>query len=102
MTKIATALAVLVATPFPAGTVAGDLVFELRDTAGNVVDTKRGAGASVEFDAVQPGTYVVAAYRADSAGLALSPAVVSELFTVEDGPTTVSIDVPASVTVTLA
>lgn len=103
MSKVLTAVAVLGALPFAAGTVGGDFVFSLYSPLGiDPIASKRGAETTVTFEDVAPGTYTVQASRVDSNGVPLGTAVVSDPFTIVDEPATVTIDVPASVTVSVA
>ncbi len=106
MSKSLVALAVLAAASFPSGTVGGALVFDLHkaDDLTTLIATKQveAPGTSATFEAVEPGTHVVVSYRVDATGEILGTPVESAAFDVIDGPVTVSIDVPASVTVTVA
>lgn len=102
MSKVLTAVAILGALPFPAGTVGGDFVFTLLDSTGNAITGKAGADATVTFDDVAPGTYTVRAYRVDANGVPLGQPVVSDAVIIVDEPATVTIDVPVSVTATVA
>lgn len=103
MSKVLTAVAVLGALPFAAGTVGGDFLFDLIDSDSNLVAEKRGPETTVTFEDVPPGTYIVHAWRVNGDGSGpLGTSVVSEPFTIVDEPATVTIDVPASVTVSVA
>lgn len=101
----AVAASSLVIQPFPLGTIAGAVLFELLDSGGNVVASQpvtAGAAdpsASATFSNVAPGTYTIRATRQDGGGNPLAPGVVSDPFTVTAANTTVT--VPATVTVTV-
>lgn len=106
MSKNVTAVLGLTAFDAPAGTIPGNFRVALIDAADNTkilqqVDT---ADLTVTFQNIAPGSYMVAAVRLDATGLAIGKAAVSTAFTIppDAGPATVSIDVPASVTVTVA
>ena len=91
----------VVAQDFPAGTTTGNIVVSLVPGGGQVApasQTLPDAG-SVTFDAVPPGAWTASAVRDDGNGNALGTAV-TVAFTV---PTpVVSVNVPQTITVTLA
>lgn len=101
----AVAVAALSAQLFPAGTVAGNVVFTLLDSSGSPVGSPQsvtaGAGdgsSSATFSSVPAGTYTISAVRQDGNGASLGGAT-SDPFTV-DVPVTVSVTVPSGVSVT--
>lgn len=103
MKSVSAAIAVA-STAVPAGTTAGVFHVELQNEAGVMLSSQDVAdtSAAVVFASVGPGTYKVSAERLDAAGAAIGPAAVSDLFTIADVPATVNVDLPTSVTVTLA
>jgi hypothetical protein len=102
MSKSITAAVTLVAKAVPSGTIAGNFRIWLLSEAGVVIDQRDTADTTISFAIAEPGTYTVVAVRLDIAGGAISEAVSSAPFTIESAPATVSVDVPASVVVTLA
>lgn len=104
----AVAAATLTAQSFPAGTVAGNVVFTLMDSSGNPVGSPQSipSGASdtdatATFTSVAAGTgYTVTAVRQDGSGNPLAPAVASPPFDIAVS-TTVSVSVPSAVGVTV-
>jgi acyl-coenzyme A thioesterase PaaI-like protein len=107
MSNTAVAVASLQVETFPAGTVAGSVLFSLLDSASNVVSTSvvatgaTDAVAQASFSISVPGTYKVSAVRQDASNNVLGSAVVSADFVVA-APVTVSVSVPTSVAVTLS
>lgn len=102
MSKSITAAVTLAAKAVPSGTIAGNFRIWLLTEGGAVVAQQDSAETSVSFPDIEAGTYSVMAVRLDIAGGVISESVSSDLFTIEAGPATVSVDVPASVVVTLA
>lgn len=102
MSKSITAAITLAAKAVPSGTIAGNFRIWLLSEAGAVVDQVDTADTAISFSIAEPGVYTVMAVRLDIAGGAISEAVSSPAFTIESAPATVSVDVPASVVVTLA
>lgn len=101
----AVAVAVLAAQSFPAATTVGPVLFTLLDSNNNPVTTQSvtaAAGdtsATATFPDVPAGTYTVSAVRQDASGAMLGTSVVSAPITIS-APSTISITVPASVSVT--
>lgn len=103
----AVATALLSVAPFPLGTVAGPVLFELVGEDGTVVATQSATSsdsdtqAAASFAAVAAGTYSIRVTRLDGSGSALATPVASDSFVVS-APATVSITVPGSVSVALS
>jgi hypothetical protein len=84
---------------FPAGTVAGALRYTLTSDAGYSA-TQDVASSEADFaDATAPGNYTASVERLDAAGNVLGSAVTGTL-TIDASE--VAVDVPASITVSLA
>lgn len=101
MTKSILAAIALTAQPFPAGTAPGLFRVTLIAADGTTVATQDTSEMSVTFPEVAAGTYTVFAARLDIVGQVLGTGATSEPITIEE-PTTIAIDVPTSVTVSLA
>lgn len=103
----AVATALLSAQSFPAGTVAGPLLFELVGADGTVISSQTVAATdsdthgTASFASVAPGTYTVRVTRQDGSGVGLGSAISSDPFTIA-APTTVTVTVPGSVSVALS
>ena len=83
---------------FPAGTVSSGIVVTL---AGHDPVTLTSAPSVATFANVADGEYAITAQAVDASGVALGAAVTGSV-TVATAPATVSIDVPASLTVTVS
>lgn len=85
---------------FPAGTVAGSFQFKL--TGPNGYDrTQASDAAQIDFtDATAPGDYVATVIRLDAAGNQLGGAATGAV-TIPATDTSVSVDVPVTVTLSL-
>jgi hypothetical protein len=111
MSNTAVAVASLQVQSFPAGTTFGSVLFSLSSLDANSVATlvssqavatgETDSAAQASFTISDPGTYEVSAVRQDASNNALGTAVVSSTFVVA-APVTVSISVPANVSVTLS
>ena len=104
MSKSVLAAIAVASLAVAAGTVAGSFHIELQNSGGTMVASQDVADvtAPVTFASVGPGDYQVSAVRLDASGAPIGTPVVSAVFTVAADPTTINVDVPASVTVTLA
>jgi len=90
-------IATVVPQDFPAGTVGGQTKFSVTGQPDQLVDA---SVLSATFADVPAGDYTASAERLDSAGATLGTPVTAA-FNVPVPPAPVSIDVPASINVTL-
>ena len=97
MTKLVTASLGLIAQSFHSGTVPGLFRVTLLSAEGAVVETQESAEPKVTFKTAEPGPFSAFAVRLDAAGLVIGSGAGSE-----DSTETVKIDVPDSVTVSVA
>jgi hypothetical protein len=74
------------------------------DASGAVVSSQDTVDTNVSFPDVAAGTYTVSAVRLDADGVVIGSPVSSDAFVIADdaAPATVTVDVPASVAVTLS
>lgn len=102
MSKTVSAVITLVSLAVPAGTVVDKFRLSLVDGNGVEVATQDTAETTASFADVGVGTYKVTAVGVDAAGALVGSPVSSDPFTIEDAPTTVTVNVPGSVTVSLS
>ena len=103
MSKTVSASIALAPVSVPAGTTVSGFRISLLDATGAVLSSQDTTATQVTFPAVGAGTYTVSAVALDAAGALIGSAVHSDAFTIaDDAPATVTVDVPASVAVTLA
>ncbi|MDE2403064.1 MAG: hypothetical protein KGL90_15515 [Burkholderiales bacterium] len=99
MSKVINAALVLGAALLAPGVEAGLFRVILTDSAGNEVARKEVADPSVTFEAVPAGEFTVTALRLDAHGAAISDPVHASISVPADQ---VSVDVPVSITLSLA
>ncbi len=84
---------------FPAGTVAGNYRVQVLNSLGTVISSQETALTTVTFT-VPAGTYTARVSLLDENGTQLGESANSAQFTVAEGPVTITLQVPLTVSVT--